>query len=224
MKELFHFLRHAPATLVEKSRLSQREIYDVVMDRADEAGLARERAALVGDVRGDVLEIGCGTGHMFAHYPEGARVTGLELDADFAEAARRRAKKEDVRAKIDVVLGDGGALPVPDASFDVVVSSLVLCSVDEPAKVLAEIKRVLRPGGEVRLIEHVRSPRPVAGVLMDVANPIWLFLNGQGCRLNRRTEQTLREQGFSLDDIVPFQVFSAGLPAFPMRRMIARPH
>lgn len=221
MRELLHFLRHAPSTLVLKQRLSQEELYDVVMDRADAAGLGEQRHELVSDLTGEVVEIGCGTGHMFPHYGAGAHVTAVENDHRFAARARERAK--NVAAKIDVVLGDAAALPLPDASVDSVVFGLVLCSVADVPKSLDEARRVLKPGGEIRLLEHVRSPRPVTGFFMDVANPIWLALNGQGCRMNRDTEAALREAGLACTDVSAFQVYSAGLPAFPMRRMKARP-
>jgi hypothetical protein len=74
----------------------------------------------------------------------------------------------------------------------------------------------------VRLLEHVRSPRRVAGALMDAVNPVWLKLNGQGCRLNRDPLPALKRAGLRVDDVEAFQVWSAGLPAFPMRLIRAR--
>lgn len=221
MRELFHFLRHAPGTLVLKQRLSQEELYDVVMDRADAAGLADERRRLVSDLEGTVVEVGCGTGHMFPHYSARAKVIAIENDARFAARARERAKT--VAAQVTVTDGDALALPLADASADAVVLGLVLCSVNDVPRALAEAKRVLAPGGELRLLEHVRSPRPITGLLMDAANPIWLALNGQGCRMNRDTERALADAGITVSEVEPFKVFSAGLPAFPMRRMRARP-
>jgi ubiquinone/menaquinone biosynthesis C-methylase UbiE len=108
-------------------------------------------------------------------------------------------------------------LPFDGGRFDAVMVALVLCSVTSAPEVLREIARVVRPGGQVRLIEHVRSEDPVAGRLMDLIDPIWLRLNGQGCHLNRRPEALLCEAGFTLREVRPFQVFTLGLPAFPMR-------
>lgn len=222
MKEIFHFLRHAPATLALKRRLSQRELYDVVMDRADASGLANERKALTANLAGTVLEVGCGTGHMFSHYPATGRaeVIALEIDPAFAELARARAS---ALPHITVREGDAERMPIEDASIDVVIIALVLCSVGDPMRVLAETRRVLRPGGQVRLIEHVRSTGAAAGLAMDLANPIWLALNGQGCRMNRNTERTLASAGFVLEEVHAFKLFAAGLPAFPMRRIVAHP-
>jgi len=97
------------------------------------------------------------------------------------------------------------------------VLALVLCSVPSPAAVLAEVRRVLRPGGQLRLLEHVRSERPVAGWLMDRVDGAWLRLNAQGCHLNRDPRPALADAGFRVEHDDGVQVFSAGLPAFPMR-------
>jgi ubiquinone/menaquinone biosynthesis C-methylase UbiE len=220
LHEVAHFLRHARATAALKSRVSQVELYETVMTRADEAGLAEQRTALVRGLRGRVLEIGAGTGAMFPHYARDVELTALEYDEPFVARARENAGA--AKCTVQIVVGSALRLPFDATSFDAIVSSLVLCSVHDPAKALAEIARVARPDASVRLLEHVRSPRAVAGALMRVFDPVWVALNGQGCHMSRDTEQTLVRAGFVLDSVHPFQVFSPGLPAFPMRRIESR--
>ena len=157
---------------------------------------------------------------MVAHYASDVELVALEPDERFVARARERAGASKCAVRIEV--GSALDLPFDAESFDAIVSCLVLCSVDDPPKVLAEIARVARPGASVRLIEHVRSPRAVAGALMRLFDPVWVALNGQGCHMERDTEQALARAGFLLDAVHPFQVFSAGMPAFPMRRIESR--
>jgi len=197
------------------------ELYDEVMRRCDEEGFAGWRADLVRGLGGEVLEIGAGTGLMFPHYSEDAAVTAVEPDERALERARERA--EAARARVEVRGGSAGALPFEQGRFDAVVMALVLCSIDDVPGALQEVSRVLRPGGEVRLIEHVRSEGAVAGRLMDLTNPVWRWLNGVGCNLNRHAEAMLLEAGYTLREVRPFQLFGSCLPAFPMRWIRATP-
>jgi SAM-dependent methyltransferase len=220
-REIGHFLRHAPATLRLKAKLSQDELYATLMARCDAAGLGDRRRALVEGLHGHVAEIGCGTGSMFPHYGKGVeRVTAVEPDAEFSRHARAAAHEAAV--PIDVIDGVGEDTRLADHSVDAVVLALVLCSVGSVDAIANEIVRIVKPGGEVRLLEHVRSEKRVAGVAMDIANPIWLKLNGQGCRLNRDPLPALEKAGLVIERVEPFQVWSAGLPAFPMRLIFAR--
>jgi len=218
--EIGHLLRHAPATLALKRKLPQDELYATLIARADAAGLGERRAALVDGLTGHVLEIGCGTGAMFEHYRGVARVTAIEPDPAFA--ARARTAAAAARVPIDVLEASGDKLPLADASVDAAVIALVLCSVPSVDDVCREIARVVRPGGEVRLIEHVKSERKLAGALMTAFNPLWLKLNGQGCRMNRDPLPSLERAGLVVERALPFQIWSAGLPAFPMRLIYAR--
>jgi ubiquinone/menaquinone biosynthesis C-methylase UbiE len=219
LRELGHFLWHAPSTLRLKAAVSQSQLYETVIDRADAAGLAARRAALVGDLHGEVLELGSGTGRMFAHYGAAARVTAVEPDPAFAALAE--APRAAAAAGITLHPGAGEALPFPDGAFDAAVLALVLCSVASVDAVLGELRRVVRPGGALRLLEHVRSPRPVAGWLMDRFDGAWLRLNAQGCHMNRDPLPALAAAGFRVEQVDAFQVFSAGLPAFPLRAIRA---
>jgi len=218
--EIGHLLRHAPATLALKRKLPQAELYATLIARADAAGLGERRATLVDGLTGHVLEIGCGTGSMFEHYRDVARVTAIEPDPAFADRARTAAAA--ARVPIDVLEASGDKLPLADASVDAAVIALVLCSVPSVDDVCREIARVVRPGGEVRLLEHVKSERKIAGALMTAFNPLWLKLNGQGCRMNRDPLPSLERAGLVVDRVEPFQIWSAGIPAFPMRLIYAR--
>jgi len=211
LRELIHLARHAPKTLALKRRLSHVELYDAVMRDADDAGFRERRAWLASDLRGAILEIGCGTGFMFEHFFTEARVTAIDIDDDFLAVARERA-----RPNISIARGDAQALPFPDASFDAVVACLVFCSIPDAARALAEAKRVLRPGGELRLVEHVASEHKVARTLMHAADPIWLRLNEQGCHMDRDTVAMVRSTFDRTDLVDQFQIYGRLLPAFPM--------
>lgn len=149
-----------------------------------------------------------------------ARVTALEPDHNFA--ARAAVPAATAQATVELVDGTAEKLPFDDARFDAAVVCLVLCSVQSVHDVLGELRRVLKPGAELRLLEHVCSDKPVAAFFMRSFNWLWRLLNGQGCNMHRRPLPVLRAAGFEIDSVEPFQVFSAGLPAFPMRRIVAR--
>lgn len=219
-KEVGHFLYHAPATLALKNSLPQNELYDTLMARGESAGMGERRRRLVAGLRGEILEIGCGTGLMFRHYEKGAKVLGIEKDVDFLAVARERAK--EAVADVRVSEADAVNLNLPEDAVDHVVIALVLCSVRNVGPVLKEVRRVLKPGGTLNLIEHVRSEKPVSGFLMDVFDPLWLALNGQGCHMNRNAEAVLRASGFEVDVEEDFQIFADGMPAFPMQVLRAR--
>ncbi len=153
------------------------------------------RAELVGDVTGDVLEIGIGSGANLPYYRRARTITGLELNAESARRAQAAAGRAGAPVKIDVAPAE--ALPYPDASFDHVVSSLVFCSVTDPRRALAEIRRVLRPGGVLHLVEHIRPHNPVGATLAAAATPLWRRIAGN-CHLDRPTLDVLREEGWQV--------------------------
>jgi ubiquinone/menaquinone biosynthesis C-methylase UbiE len=219
LREIAHFLRHGPEAMRLQANHSRAEFLDLVMTRADERGYGAVRRALVGDLRGRVLEIGCGTGAMFDYYAPAANVVALEPEADFFELAVKRAERFGKR--IEVVGGNGMALAFENDSFDAVVLGLVLCSVPSVEGVLGEAYRVLRPSGLLRAFEHVRSKDRLAGFLMDACNPLWLRLNKQGCHWNRDPLEAMAQAGFVVDDVHLFKTFDTMLPAFPMIRVEA---
>jgi len=220
LREVAQFFAHLPATLALKRGRDHAEFFELISERFDRAGMYDKRRQLVGDLEDRVLEIGCGTGRMFVHYPRGARLTALEPSPEFLPVAARAAAR--ATASITVLSGSGERLPFAERSFDAVVLALVLCSVPSVETVLAEVKRVLKPGGQLRLIEHGRSQRTFTAFLMDVFNPLWRLANGSGCNMNRDPVASLRAAGFALVASEPFQIFCPGLPAFPTRLIQAR--
>jgi ubiquinone/menaquinone biosynthesis C-methylase UbiE len=217
LKEIGHFIRVGKDASKLQKTMPRAEFMDHMMTKADEQGYAEVRRELVSGVTGRVLEIGCGTGGMFRHYERDAQVEAIEPEQDFLSLAIPRARQSGGRIHADA--GDGMDLKFEDASFDVVVFGLVLCSVPSMTRVLAEAHRVLRPGGQLRALEHVRSEEAIPGFLMDIANPLWLMLNKQGCCWNRNPIREIEATGFHLDDVMSFKRFDTVMPAFPMRRV-----
>lgn len=167
-------------------------LYDVVMAPLGWMGLAQARQRLVSRVRGKVLEVGTGTGLALPRYPEGVEsITAIDIDAESLKRARQR------RPGVEPLVANVQELPFPDSSFDFVISSLVFCSVDEPARGLAEIRRVLKPAGELHMLEHVRSPHAQRAHLQDWLTPAWCWMTG-GCRLNRETFSLVQAAGFEV--------------------------
>lgn len=171
-------------------------LYDAFMGPVERHLLGRLRSRLLAGLSGDVLEIGAGTG---ANFPllsgrgEALRLTAAEPDPRMAAQARRRAEASGLEVRF--VEAPAEALPFPDASFDVVVATLVFCTVEDPERALSEVRRVLRPGGELRFLEHVRS-EGWQGTLQDWLRPAWSVI-GAGCQLNRRTGEAIALSGFT---------------------------
>ncbi len=219
LKEIGHFIRVGKDASKMQKLHPRAEFADLMMTKADEQGYADVRRELVSDLTGRVLDLGCGTGGMFPYYGPGAQVTGIEPEEDFLALATSKAGSSS--ARIDAVRGDGMQLAFEEGSFDAVVLGLVLCSVPSVERVLAEAFRVLRVGGQLRGLEHVRSEESVAGFLMDITNPLWLRLNRQGCCWNRNPIGQIEGAGFDIDDLMSFKRFDTVMPAFPMRRVKA---
>lgn len=147
---------------------------------------------MLGDLTGEILEVGAGTGLNLPHYPCGAQVTLLEPSLEMRK--RLRVHSGD-RPVID---GSVEALPFPDGRFDVVVSGFVLCSVQDVSRSLAEVHRVLRPGGRLVFLEHIASHTPWVHALQRTVQPAWTVLT-RGCQLTRDTEAAILEAGFELE-------------------------
>lgn len=147
--------------------------------------------------RGDLLEIAVGTGRNLPHYPPGVHITGIELSQGMLDIALARARQLDKEA--DLRLGDAQALDFPDESFDTVVCTLSLCSIPDDRRAVAEIKRVLRPGGRLLLLEHVRSPSPVVRAFQWLFNLVTVPLEGD--HQLREPLHHLRAQGFEIEKV-----------------------
>ncbi|OGO50063.1 MAG: hypothetical protein A2148_06090 [Chloroflexi bacterium RBG_16_68_14] len=173
-------------------------LYDRIGGRAEQHFGKTVRPRLMGEVRGRVLEIGAGTGASFAHYPPEAQVVATEPDPFMLERARRRLAELGA-SHIELHQAPAEQLPFENASFDHVVSSLVLCTVPDLPRALAEARRILKPEGTFRFWEHVRNDESrFWGGVQDVITPVWRWV-GAGCHPNRRTQQAIEEAGFRIE-------------------------
>ena len=178
---------------------------DLVMRALDLAGVRHARRRTAGRARGDVLEIGIGTGPNLARYPDGITLHGLDPSAPALAIAGRRARRAGRR--VTLVEGGAEALPYPDDAFDTVVATFVLCSVGDVARSLAEARRVLRPGGTIRLLEHALSGHPTGGALQARTAPAWARASG-GCRLDHDVVGAVRAAGL---DVLETRLHAAGV-------------
>lgn len=177
-------------------------LYDRVLAPLEEAGLRAWRADLLAGLSGTVVEIGAGTGANLAHYP--ASVDRLVLtEPEPAMLSQLRDRLDRVHDGVDVVARRAGAssLPLGGGEADAVVSTLVLCTVPAPGAVLAEARRVLRPGGRLVFLEHVAAEdRPERLRRQRRVDVVWPHIAG-GCRLTRRTEAAIGDAGFAIETI-----------------------
>jgi ubiquinone/menaquinone biosynthesis C-methylase UbiE len=167
-------------------------LYDLFLATLERTGLGPWRRWLAEGVRGRTLDLGCGTGRNLPLVPEPSRAIGVDPCLASLKRARRRAPSAAY------VLARAEALPFRDGAFDTVSCGFVLCSVEDPAATLAEVTRVLAPGGTLRALEHVRAEEPWKARLQDWSQPAWTRVTG-GCRPNRRTEESIQAAGFEVD-------------------------
>ena len=173
--------------------------YDRAMAGSEEAGLAAHRSALLATASGRVLEIGAGTGHNLGHYPAALRELVLtEPEEPMLRRLAPRAAASTPPAR--TVPAAAEALPFADASFDTVVSTLTLCTVRDLPAALAEIRRVLVPGGHLLFLEHVRADDAREARLQDRITPLWRRI-GHGCHPNRATVAAIADAGFTLERV-----------------------
>jgi ubiquinone/menaquinone biosynthesis C-methylase UbiE len=205
--------------------------YDRQMAKAEQAGLHAMRERLLAGASGDVIEIGGGTGLNLPCYgPDVRSLTITEPEPAMLRRLERRVHEQ--RPSATVLRAPAEDLPFEDHSFDVAVSTLVLCGVDDQPRALRELRRVLRPGGRLLFIEHLRSEDPAWARLQDRMN--WLNRLVVRCDCNRPTLDSVRQAGFSVTEldhtelpkapkfVRPAVVASATAPAAPPSGSAAR--
>lgn len=169
--------------------------YDRFSRGSEEAGVRELRRGLIAEASGRVLEIGAGTGANLAHYdPSVESLVVTEPERPMLRRLRHAADERAPHAQVFRAAAEG--LPFEDASFDTVVSTLVLCGVDDQPRALREARRVLRPGGSLLFLEHVRSDDPGLARFQDRVN--WLNRLVVGCDCNRPTLAAIESGGFTV--------------------------
>lgn len=186
------------------------DLYDRPMDSL--GGVGRRRRRLLGRARGRVLEVGVGTGRNLDIYPDGIQLTGIDASKGMLERARQRAADLDMADDVSLDLADVQDLPYDDDTFDTATATCVFCSVADPVRGLEEVRRVVRPDGQVLLLEHVRPRNGFLGWLFDLLTPLVRRLVGPS--INRRTEANVEAAGLEI-----VEVRRSGI----WREMIARP-
>ena len=169
--------------------------YDTVISLAERLLFPGGRQWAAGHAAGRVLEVGIGTGRNLPFYPQGVELTGIELSSAMLERARTRAAR--LGRPIELILGDAQQLPLPAAHFDTVVATLTLCSISDHTAAVAEMARVLRPGGRLVLLDHAASPRPAVRAIQRLLDPLFVRLAAD--HLLRQPEQAVVAAGLAID-------------------------
>lgn len=173
-------------------------VYDRFTAGAEQAGLRAHRERLLSGARGRVLEIGAGTGANLPFYREAESVTVTEPEPAMARKLASRIREQP--RSIELLQAPAERLPVPDARFDTVVSTLVLCTVPDQGAALREMRRVLKPGGSLLFLEHVRSEDPALAVWQDRLNGVNRVI-AYGCNCNRATVAAIAAAGFTITSL-----------------------
>ncbi len=170
--------------------------YDALSRNAERRLFGPLRAEMLGPLTGRIVEIGAGTGANLPHYSRDAEVLGMEPDPFMLRRAQEKLARLG-NPRIELRQAPAERIPVEAGTVDHVVSTLVLCTVADPAAALAEVRRVLRPDGRLHFIEHVRADG-LLGRAQDVIRPLWHYFAG-GCTVNRRTKELIRASGFQIE-------------------------
>ncbi len=194
-------------------------LYDAVLFPFERLYYARQRRLVAGGAVGRTLEIGAGTGANFPFYDFG-RVRGLTaIEPDPHMRARAEARARRLGLPIEVLDARAEALPFPDGAFDTVVATLVLCTVEDPASALREVRRVLAPGGRFRFMEHVRDEHHAGRRFQEFITPAWRAMAG-GCSPARDTAAAIRAAGLEIVELEHLRL--AWYPVRPHIRGVAR--
>jgi ubiquinone/menaquinone biosynthesis C-methylase UbiE len=197
-------------------------MYAQMSAESERRGTAEHRNRALAGLTGRVIEVGAGNGMNFSHYPDTVTdVVAVEPENYLRVLAEQAADQAPIPVR--VLAGHATALPVEDDGFDAAVASLVLCSIPDMRAALAEVGRVLKPDGELRFFEHVRSEKPWFGLLEDAITPLQSRIGG-GCHPNRDTAAAIRAAGFDIEELDRF--YYAPLRFYPSHAHIlgrARP-
>jgi len=197
-------------------------VYDWFMQDMERACGDAWRREILAPLRGDVLEVGAGTGRNLDHYAAIDRLVLAEPDAHMRKKLESRLPCPHAAKRIDVVSWSAERLDARDAAFDHVVSTLVLCSVGDVARTLAEIRRVLRPSGTLVFLEHVAADAPGRRAWQRRIEPAWKHVAGN-CHLTRDTAKAIEEAGFRLASLTRESARKALPIVRPMIRGTAMP-
>jgi ubiquinone/menaquinone biosynthesis C-methylase UbiE len=173
-------------------------VFDGAMWPLERLFLRKLRRHLVGGARGRVLEIGIGTGLNLPFYPINVELAGIDPDEGFLERARVRAAVLGRSVTLQVARAE--ELPFAEHSFDMVIATLVFCTVADPKQAFREVHRVLKPGGLFKLVEHVRVRNSVGARVQDILTPLWKHI-ANGCQLNRDTLSLVQSNGFLVESV-----------------------
>lgn len=194
-------------------------LYDLLAEWSERGGMAERRRDLLASLEGKVVEIGAGTGRSLPYYERAERVVAVEPDESMAK--RIEVRLPQVRVPVEVVSASADALPFPDESFDAAVAAFVLCTIPDPARAVAEIRRVLRSNGRLVLLEHVRGTGRLAS-WQDRLTPLHRRIAG-GCHLNRDTLATVARGGFDVTEVErvrlpePIPLYRSGVQGVAIR-------
>jgi ubiquinone/menaquinone biosynthesis C-methylase UbiE len=199
-----------PDPIERQSRAERRFAawYDRINAVAERRWAGACRVRLVAELAGEVLDLGAGTGANLPYFRAASKVAAVEPSAAMREQLAKKVGEAHV--PVDVVAAAGEELPFPDSSFDAVVCTLVLCTVQDPARALSEVRRVLKPDGTLVFLEHIRGTG-LAARAQDMITPLIRHF-GAGCHPNRDTLANLADAGFTLQETDTFKP----VPRFPL--------
>lgn len=188
----------ARATDLTRARYQHLAPFYDLMERMQEKRYLPWRRRLWSLVRGPkVLEVGVGTGKNIPFYPSGLEITAIDLTPRMLDRARNRATRLNV--EVNLRLGDVQALDFPEATFDTAVATFVFCSVPDPVLGLRELRRVVKPGGQILLLEHMRAPNQTISKVMDLINPV--IVRMMGANINRKTIENIQMAGLAIKQV-----------------------
>ena len=207
------------ATELVKDRYNRRASLFAFMENRGRSNLRQWRALLWSKVEGTVvLEVGAGAGVNFPFYPPNIQITAIDLSSSMLARARQKVAHHNVKVVLEEM--DVQALRFADDTFDTVIASLVFCSVPDPIRGLTEIGRVCKPGGKVVLLEHVSSSHRLFGFILNLLNPVVLWMTGDN--YNRRTVENVAMSGLVIEKVTHlsgiFRLIEARKKIVPLSR------